>query len=90
MADVCLVGDLTFTTVNQKREELLRALGLIEKKRFQVSLQNVGASDSAALALMAEGMRYARSLGKTITYVDAPNQLARLAEFCRVDFMLEK
>ena len=81
-----LEGELSFETV-------VRLLGEIRRlpdqgTEIQVDLQGVSRADSAGLALLVEWMRNAKSLGKSIQFLNIPQQMLDIARVSGLDQVL--
>lgn len=85
-----LNGVLSFATVNDKKPSFLTAIQMSQSQTIAVSLDNVTKADSAGLALMIAGVRFAKKCGKSLSYYKVPTHLLALASFCQLDFIIEK
>lgn len=81
---VTVSGDLTFDTVGA----LFRATPRLGEAVEGVRLDGVGRVDSAGLALLLEWQAAAVSAGRRLAFVDAPDDLVRLAALCEADDLL--
>lgn len=90
METIELNGALSFSTVNEKKPSFLMAIQMSQAPTIAVSMKNVQKADSAGLALMIAGVRFAKKCGKTLSYFNVPTHLVALASFCQLDFIIEK
>jgi phospholipid transport system transporter-binding protein len=88
MKQISLDGELTFKTVMDKRESFLKAIESHQGKALMVSMMSIKKADSAGLALMLEGVRYAKRHQVELAFQHVPKQLASIATFCCVDDLL--
>lgn len=79
-------GDLDFSSVPQAWEEL-RPL-IVPGGQLNLSLERVKHVNSAALALLLQGMDLARATGCDLQYLRLPDKLVSLAEMSNVDTLL--
>lgn len=86
---IALGGILSFSTVNEKKPPFLTAIQMSQSKKITVSMSDVTKADSAGLALMIAGVRFAKKCGKSLTYYNVPNHLIALASFCQLDFIIK-
>lgn len=77
MSAIALAGDLVFDTVKSIEQQYQTAL---MQHPVTVDLSRISRCDSAGLALLVGWARQAKSTGKTIQYLNPPNQLFLLAE----------
>lgn len=83
-----LSGELIFSRVEQVRSSFLNKIKLSEDKHLVIDLSGVIRTDTAGLALMVEGIKAAKLLGKELKYHSAPESLLKLARFCRLEDIL--
>lgn len=88
MKQLSLDGELTFQTVMGKREPFLQAIEANQGSKLVVSMKSIEKADSAGLAFMLEGVRFARRHQVELAFQDVPKQLASMATFCCVDELL--
>lgn len=81
-----LEGELSFETVVRLLGEMRRQLD--QGTEIQVDLQGVSRADSAGLALLVEWMRNAKALGKSIQYLNIPQQMLDIARVSGLDQVL--
>ena len=81
-----LSGVLDFSTVPQVWPALARRIR--QSKRLTVSLAGVEKANSAALALLLEGLELARNSGCTLEYSDIPRELLELARVSNVEAII--
>ncbi len=81
-----LEGDLNFNTVVRLLGEF-RSL-LDQGTDIQVDLQGVSRADSAGLALLVEWMRNAKAVGKSIQFLNIPQQMLAIARVSSLDQVL--
>lgn len=73
-----LQGSLHFDTVMQVHH--VGQVFIKQHNECVIDLNEVSSSDSSALALLLDWLRYARQQGKTIQFVNWPNQLLAIAK----------
>ena len=83
-----LSGDLMHHSIMAQRDQLLKAIDDNQLQEVQISMKAVSRIDSACLALMLDAMRYAQAKRKTLSYIDVPERLKKLATFCSLDHIL--
>jgi phospholipid transport system transporter-binding protein len=76
-------GELHFINVEQIWHESLKWLNQYDHLQFDFS--EVGASDSAGLALMLEWIKYAKLQGKNVSFSHVPNQLKSIIEISALE-----
>ena len=81
-----LSGVLNFTTVPGVWPLLARRIR--QSKRLVVSLAGVEKANSAALALLLEGLELARHSGCALEYSDMPQELLELARVSNVETII--
>lgn len=81
-----LEGELSFETVVQLLGEIRRLLD--KDTEIRVDLQGVSRADSAGLALLVEWMRIAKELGKSIQFLNIPQQMLAIARVSGLDQVL--
>ena len=81
-----LSGILDFSTVPDVWPSLARKIG--QSRRLSVSLAGVEKANSAALALLLEGLELARKSGCELEYRDIPRELLELARVSNVEAIL--
>ena len=81
-----LTGELSFATVTRLHAEA-RAL-FDQPGDLRVDLQDIARADSAGLALLIEWMRSARELGKSIQFLNIPQQMLAIARVSSLDQVL--
>lgn len=81
-----LEGELSFETVVQLLGEIRRLLD--KDTEIRVDLQGVSRADSAGLALLVEWMRIAKELGKSIRFLNIPQQMLAIARVSGLDQVL--
>jgi len=81
-----LVGDLSFTTVQDLRGGL--DIKSADRPGISIDLAGVTRSDSAGLALLIEWLRESERLGKTITFLNMPAQMQSIARVCGLEDIL--
>jgi phospholipid transport system transporter-binding protein len=81
-----LEGELSFETVVKLLGEIRRLLN--QGVEIQVDLQGVSRADSAGLALLVEWMRIANELGKSIQFLNIPQQMLAIARVSGLDQVL--
>lgn len=86
---ITLSGILSFQTVNEKKVPFLKAIEESVLDEVVVSMASVTKADSAGLALMIEGVRFAQKKNKQLAYSDVPKHLLSLAKFCQLDFVIQ-
>jgi phospholipid transport system transporter-binding protein len=82
-----LAGDLDFTTVPDVWDQL--APMVEQRHELSLSLQGVGRTNSAALALLIEALDHARRHGCKLQFSDLPADLLDLARMSRCDTLLQ-
>jgi len=87
MAAHAIVGELSFANAVEALAAARTALNGGQGP-FEVDLSGVTRADSAALALLLELARQARSRGRELRCLGAPEQLRRLAGFFGVTEVL--
>lgn len=87
--ELSLTGDLTFASVALLQPILMRDIEQSKEASLTVNLNGVLRSDSAGLALMIDGMKAAKLLGKELRYAHLPESLLKLAIFCNVEAILK-
>ncbi len=81
-----LSGVLDFSTVPGVWPLLARRIR--QSKRLTVSLAGVEKANSAALALLLEGLELARNSGCALEYSDMPQELLELARVSNVETII--
>ncbi len=81
-----LEGELSFTTVVRLLSDFRRLLD--QYTEIKVDLQGVERADSAGLALLVEWMRNAKALGKSIQFLNIPQQMLAIARVSSLDQVL--
>ena len=82
-----LAGDLDFATVQGVWAQLAP---LVEQRHeLSLSLEGVGHTNSAALALLIEALDHARRHGCRLQFSDLPGDLLDLARMSRCDGLLQ-
>lgn len=81
-----LAGELSFATVTRLHGEA-RPL-FAQQGDIRVDLQDIERADSAGLALLIEWMRNARELGKSIQFLNIPQQMLAIARVSSLDQVL--
>ncbi len=81
-----LSGRLDFETVPRLWPELAQRIRAADE--LEVSLAGVKEADSAALALLIEGLALARRTGCRLRYRDIPGPLLALARLSHVEALL--
>lgn len=81
-----LEGELSFKTV----VKLLADFQALpdQGNEIQIDLQGVSRADSAGLALLVEWMRNAQTLGKSIRFLNIPQQMLAIARVSSLDQVL--
>lgn len=81
-----LEGELSFKTV----VKLLADFQALpdQGNEIQIDLQGVSRADSAGLALLVEWMRNAQALGKSIRFLNIPQQMLAIARVSSLDQVL--
>jgi phospholipid transport system transporter-binding protein len=81
-----LVGDLVFGNVSS----LLKAVGsrFSGSKTVRIDLAGVTRSDSAGLALLVEWLRESERAGKSIAFLNMPEQMQSIARVCGLEEIL--
>jgi phospholipid transport system transporter-binding protein len=82
-----LSGAVDFATVAGLWKESDRLFEAASSKSIEVSLQQVGAADSAGLALLVGWLARAREEGVQLAYVDVPDRIRALAQISEVEPM---
>ena len=79
-------GDLDYQTIPQvlKSSQSMFA----GQKSLTIDLSEVNRSNSAGLALLIEWMRFARSEGCSIRFLNIPEQMHQVAQLCGVEEQL--
>jgi phospholipid transport system transporter-binding protein len=83
---LALAGDLCFATVPKLWLRWRELAG--GRKTLDVDLCAVRRSDSAGLALLIEGMRYARRTGQSIRFFNIPAQMLEMARVSGLEAIL--
>ncbi|MBN1684319.1 MAG: STAS domain-containing protein [Gammaproteobacteria bacterium] len=71
-------GDLTFSTVINLWKQNLPLLAQFSD--IVIDLKNVTYCDSSSLALLIEWQLFAKKQNKSITFINAPQQLLKIAQ----------
>lgn len=79
-------GVLNFGTVPHLRRKGIDLIANLDK--LTIDFQNVTRSDSSGLALLTAWVRYANNQGKSLHYINIPEQLLDLAKVCNLDHIL--
>ncbi len=81
-------GSLTFATARRARDEGLRALASAPEPSIEVDLGEVGAADSAGLAVLIEWLAWARRSGRGLRFSRVPETLCAIARICEIEGLL--
>ena len=81
-----LQGSLDHSTVPKLWPQLRKAIR--QGSHLSVSLQQVDAVNSAALALLLEAKAFAQKTGKSLTFTDLPASLQNLAHMSNAQDLL--
>lgn len=81
-----LAGELSFATVTRLHGESQPLFA--QPGDIRVDLQDIERADSAGLALLIEWMRNARELGKSIQFLNIPQQMLAIARVSSLDQVL--
>lgn len=81
-------GELTFSTVNALLNESRAILFSGAGEALELDLGEVSRADSAGLALLIQWMRMAHHGGRTIRFLNLPQQLLAIAEASDLDEIL--
>jgi phospholipid transport system transporter-binding protein len=84
--NINVVGDLTFTTVNDLLVAARRIFAPL--KVLSIDLTEVSCSDSAGLALLIDWMRLAKQQNKNIVFHNIPDQMLAMAHASGLDELL--
>lgn len=83
-------GPLTFATARRARDTGLAALRTINSRQVEIDCAGIGSSDSAGLAVLLDWMSSAKRSGRSLCFVNLPEQLKALARISDVEELLEK
>lgn len=83
-----VTGNLGFETVPELWQQSRMVLDSFADPI--IDLGQVTGVDSAGLALVIEWLRWARSAGKSLTYINVPPDLLALARISEVEGMIRK
>ena len=83
-------GPLTFATARRARETGLAALAAISSREIEIDCGRISSSDSAGLAVLLDWMSAAKRSGRSLCFVNLPEQLRALARISDVEELLQK
>lgn len=83
-SEIAIEGDLLFSTVVMKREEILFQLRKMQGS-VRLNLSKVGRVDSSALSLWLCCQRFARSKSLTLEMINTPEDLRSIAQLVGID-----
>ena len=83
-------GPLTFASARRACEQGAAVLAHASAARLEIDCRGVTASDSAGLAVLLEWLSVARRAGRSLRYVQLPQELAALARISDVEELLER
>lgn len=81
-------GPINFDNVVQFREWGEKLIDESVSSHLRFDFSSVGRSDSSGLTLMLAWMRYAKSLNKSIEFVNVPSSLLKVGQACGVEELL--
>jgi phospholipid transport system transporter-binding protein len=81
-----LTGELSFQTVPDLSEQI--EMLLQENAELVIGLNKVSRADSAGVAMLVEWQRRARQLGKSLQFLDIPEQMLSIVRVSGLDSIL--
>ncbi len=81
-------GELTFPTARRALDAGLRALASASGTSLEMDCAEVGASDSAGLAVLIEWLAWARRNGRELSFSNVPETLCAIARICEIEGLL--
>jgi len=84
----CIKGQLSFDSVADLWLENKQALFEQSAKHLEIDFSLLSRSDSSGLALLLEWYREETQKGKTITFLNLPDQMLHMVEICGLDEFL--
>lgn len=81
-------GALTFASAQRALTTGLAAFAASHGAQIEVDLSEVGASDSAGLAVLIEWLAWARRNARELRFASVPEALRAIARICELDALL--
>ena len=81
-------GKICFDNVVALRRQGNRMIRHIMQRQLTVDLSDVTSSDSSGLSLLLRWLRYAGQQGKTMSFINTPARLYKIANVCGVASLL--
>jgi phospholipid transport system transporter-binding protein len=83
-------GALTFATARRARELGLAALRAAGSREVEIDCSAIASSDSAGLTVLLDWLASAKRSGKSLHFVNLPEQLKALGRISDLEELLEK
>lgn len=81
-------GPLTFATARRALDAGLGALAAARGASIEMDCSEVGASDSAGLAVLIEWLAWARRNGRELSFSNVPEAIRAIARICEIEGLL--
>ncbi len=81
-------GALTFATARRALDAGLAALAAARGASIEMDCGEVGASDSAGLAVLIEWLGWARRNGRELRFSNVPEAICAIARICEIEGLL--
>ena len=83
-------GRVTFGTATLARESGMRVFAATSARDIQVDCAGITASDSAGMTVLLDWLAFAKSSGRSLHYLNLPEQVKALARISDVLELLER